>query len=380
MSKDYYSILGVNQQATEDELKKSYRKLAMQYHPDKNPGDKKAEAKFKEINEAYTVLSDSKKRAMYDRYGSDMAQAASQSRDGFETNFGDFSNLGDIFGDVFDNFFGDRSGRSSKNNHNTPGESLKIEIDISFAESVLGVKKDIEYKRYDACNTCDGKGADSTGGIEHCSACKGSGKISTQQGFLIYQQTCLKCRGQGISINKPCTTCKGNGRISSKKNISVSIPAGIDNGNTIQLSGEGNAGIRNGSRGGLYISVKIKPHDFYVRNEYDLHCTVPVPVTTLILGGNILVPWVDGTTLQLSVIAGTQSGETITVKGKGIKYLRSKSEVGDLHCLLHAQIPTSLTKKAIEQITSLKDIFENSNYQATKTKKWYETIKHLFAK
>ena len=242
MSKDYYRLLSVGRNASDADIKKSYRKLAMKYHPDRNPGDSKSAAQFKEINEAYTVLGDAKKRAMYDRYGPEMAQAqgrqGGQGGQGFEGFGGDFSNLNEMFGDVFENFFGDRSSRSSRN-EGMAGESLKLALDIEFSESILGCKKEVSYSLYDSCDRCGGNGSAKGSSPQQCGACQGAGKVRSQQGVFIYEQTCVQCRGQGMVISDPCPSCNAEGRVAKKKSLPFDIPAGISDGDSIKNIGAG---------------------------------------------------------------------------------------------------------------------------------------------
>lgn len=374
--RDYYELLSVPQNATDAEIKKSYRRLAMKFHPDRNRGNQKAESKFKEINEAYGVLSDSKKRQVYDRLGADGVNSMGSSNSGHEANFDNFSNLGDVFGDVFDNFFGGGGGGQGKRRQNV-GESLKVALHISLAEAVLGCKKEIDYNCYQSCGSCDGSGAQAGTSVSECDSCHGSGKINSQQGIFMYQQTCLKCQGQGIQLKSPCNSCSGQGRKNKKKKLSIKIPQGIDDNNSLKLRGEGSVGLRGGMLGDLYVEVRVKEHEVFTRIGDNLHCKIPVPFTKLALGDIIDIPWLDGKPIKLNLDSGTQSGEVLRVKGKGVKPVGGGYH-GDLLCEVSAQIPVRLNAKLKEQLHSLQVLLDSGDYQSSTTKKWYQSIKNLF--
>ncbi len=352
MSKrDFYDVLGVAKNASEEEIKKAYRKLAMKYHPDRNQGEgkektaKAAEEKFKEVKEAYEVLTDANKRAAYDRFGHAGVDPSAAGAGGFAGGQG-FGNFADAFGDIFSDIFGGamggaagRGGRSAAYR----GADLRYNMELTLEQAARGFSTDIRVPSWDTCETCRGTGAKPGTSPKACGTCGGSGAVRMTQGFFSIQQTCPTCHGSGKVIAEPCTTCHGDGRIKKNKVLEVSIPAGIDEGQRIRLSGKGEPGLNGGPPGDLYVEIRIKPHEVFQRDGDDLHCEVPVSIVTAALGGDVDVATLDGK-VSLSIPEGTQSGKTFRLRGKGVKGVRS-SYPGDLYCHINVEVPVRLTDK-----------------------------------
>ena len=345
---DYYETLGVSKSASDDDIKKAFRKLALKYHPDRNKGDKNAETKFKDINEAYETLKDPQKRAAYDRYGHDAYKNAESGGGfrpgGFSSSQGfdfDFSNTG-AFSDIFEEFFGGSMGGSHAGRAEMRGADLRYDATITLEEAFKG--KDIELKMRTnvKCSSCGGSGAANGTKPRTCPHCRGSGKTRFSQGFFMVERTCSACNGTGHIIEESCKECRGAGRVSKSKTINVSIPAGIENGARIRLAGEGEAGIRGGSSGDLYIFVTIKPHKLFQRKGQDIHCEVPVSMVTAALGGEIEVPTIDGKKAVVKVPAGTQSGQMLKLRGKGMSVVR-RTLRGDMYVHAVVETPVNLT-------------------------------------
>lgn len=344
--RDYYDVLGVSKTASADEIKKAYRKLAMKYHPDRNGGDKDAEAKFKEIGEAYDVLGDEQKRANYDRFGK---QGANQQ---FHAGgFGGFGDLGDIFGE----FFGQRTHYATQP-RSTKGADLRQVIEITLEQAATGYTAEISSPIWEKCETCDGTGSKSKSGKVTCTHCHGTGMIHTQQGFFAVQQTCPHCQGTGKVVSDPCNDCRGTGYQKKMKTLQVDIPAGIDSHQRIRVAGKGQPGSNGGPFGDLYVEVVIKPHQTFTRDGGNLHVEIPVDVSKAALGGEIDVPTLDGT-VSVSVPEGTQSGKVLRLRQKGIKSLRSGVE-GDLYIHIIVQTPTNLTDEQKQLLRQLAQTFE----------------------
>lgn len=369
MSKrDYYEVLGVAKSATEIEIKKSFRKLAMKYHPDRNPDDEQAEIKFKEVKEAYEILSDSGKRQAYDRFGH---AGVSGQAGGFGAG-----GFGDSFSDIFSDFFGGRAGGGHQTRAER-GSDLRYNLELTLEEIVTGTEIEIEIPTWAQCKKCDGSGAKEGTKPVTCSTCQGAGQIHMQQGFFAIQQTCPDCHGAGEKIEDPCTNCHGQGRIREHKKLSVKIPAGIDNGDRIRLSGEGEAGYHGGPAGDLYVQIKLKPHPVFTREDNNLFCDVPVCVTTLILGGDVDVPTLNGK-VNLKIPEGTQTGKSFRLREKGIKGVR-QSVAGDLFCKIQAEIPVKLTEEQQNLAKQLgESLAANGDKHSPTKKSWYDKVKSFF--
>lgn len=353
MSKrDYYEVLGVDKKASADDIKKAYRKLAMQYHPDRNPGNKESEAKFKEATEAYENLRDDQKRAAYDQFGHDAfgqgggGGGFSQAGQGF--NGFDFNDIFSNFSDVFGDFGSQRQGK--KRNVNQRGNDVRYNLEISLEEAFGGVTEKISFKILSDCGTCNGAGGEK---LEDCSICKGSGKIRAQQGFFIVERTCTNCAGVGQIIRNPCKTCRGEGRVLKDKVLSVKIPAGVEEDNRIRLSGEGEAGIRGGKAGDLYVYVSIRKHQFFTRKGDDIHFEMPIKFTTAALGGSVEIPTIDGTKTKLQINEGAQSGDQLRLKSKGMSVINSGGRRGDMYVKINIETPVNLSSEEREILIKL---------------------------
>ncbi len=380
MSKrDYYEALGVSKGADSDELKKAYRKLAMQYHPDRNQGDKEAEKKFKEINEAYEILKDADKRAAYDRMG----HAAFEQGGGFggggfgQGGFGgggDFSDMSDLFGGIFNDFMGGGQQQRRRPEDMNRGSDLRYNMTINLEEAFNGGKQEVRYRANVSCDTCKGSGSKS-GKKTTCGSCQGSGRIRAQQGFFMIERTCPTCSGTGESIADPCNKCHGQGRVSQQRNINVNIPAGVEDGMRIRVAGEGEAGSRGGKPGDLYIFVSIKTHKLFARENADLHCSVPIKMTTATIGGSIEVPAIDGSKVKVTIPEGTQSGTQFRLRGKGMPVMKS-SRFGDLIVHTKIEIPSRLTKKQKELLEEFER--ESANNSNPETEGFFSKMKSFF--
>ena len=364
--RDYYEILGVDKGADDAAIKKAYRSLAKKYHPDLNPGDKVAEEKFKEVNEAYGVLSDADKKAKYDQFGHaafDPSMGGGAGGAGFG-GFGDFGDIGDIFGSFFGGGFG---GSSRRRNPNAPqrGEDISLRLTVSFEEAAFGTKKDITYTRIAACADCKGTGAKGGTGAETCPDCHGSGQkvVIQRMGGMSFQSTgiCDKCRGTGKIIKDPCDKCRGTGTVRENKKLTVTIPAGIDNGERIALRGMGCDGKNGGPAGDLIITVSVRDHAIFERDGFNIYCEVPITVAEATLGAEINIPSLDGE-LKYTVPEGTQPGTSFTVKGKGITVPRTQNRRGDLVFVVTVEIPRGLNDKQRAAMQAFADSCGKSNY------------------
>lgn len=334
--RDYYELLGIVRSAGEDEVKKAYRKLALQYHPDRNPGDKQSEERFKEVSEAYQVLSDPQKRAQYDKFGH---AAFGDNGPGFDFNSG----FEDIFGDIFGEFFG---GAGARRRSESRGEDLRYNLTLSFEEAVSGVEKKIKIPRHGPCDTCRGTGAKAGTSLQTCPSCRGRGQVSFQQGFFSVSRSCSQCHGQGTFISDPCTSCGGAGRVRKMHTLSVKIPAGVDNGSRLKLRGEGETAPARGIPGDLYVVIQVEPHPIFTRENLDILCDVPISFVQAALGAEIDVPTLDGK-IKMKIPSGTQSGKVFRIKGKGVKDVHGY-EQGDQHVLVLVETPTHLTARQKE--------------------------------
>jgi molecular chaperone DnaJ len=375
---DLYQTLGVSKSASQDEIKKSYRKLAMKYHPDKNPGDEEAEKKFKEINAAYDVLKDDKKRQAYDQYGEAgiNGQPGAGGFGGSQSGFDFASGFSDIFDDLFGGFSGGAraGGRSARANDNR-GSDLRYNLSISLEEAFRGESVQIKVPTYVTCDSCDGSGAEGGGELEICPTCNGTGRQRIQQGFFMIERTCGTCSGTGKIIKNPCKKCDGSGRVRSNQNLSVKIPKGVEEGTRIRLAGKGEAGLNGGQAGDLYIFVTLKPHKLFERSGYDLHCEVPIKMTTAALGGEIVIPGIDGSKAKVKVPAGTQQGNKFRLKEKGMPRMDGKGR-GDLYVHAKIEVPVNLSKKQKEILQEFDDkITDKSSPQS---KSFFDSVKDFF--
>ncbi len=360
--KDYYEILGVPRNATEAELKKAFRTLALKYHPDRNTGSKESEEKFKEINEAYSVLSDSEKRAHYDRFG---------SAEGAGAGFGAFTGAG--FGDIFEDIFGDFFGFSGqRRTRPARGNDLRYDLDITLEESAFGAEKQIEAPRWETCSTCKGSGSKPGKGPVTCSHCKGTGHVRFQQGFFSVSKSCGACHGTGRIITDPCAACKGNGKVKNVRSILVKVPAGVDSGSRLRMSGEGEPGAHGGPPGDLYIIIDLKEHPVFVRRGNDIYCAMSITFPQAVLGAEIEVPTLEETA-NLKIPPGTQSGKAFHMRGKGIPRLGGHGK-GDEVVVVNIEVPKHITPRQRELLEEFAQI---NGEKASRTFK--EKLKDIFS-
>jgi molecular chaperone DnaJ len=383
--RDYYEALGVAKTATEDEIKKAYRKLAMKHHPDRNQGDgaKESEEKFKEAKEAYEMLSDPKKRAAYDQYGHagvdpNMGGAGFRPGGPGQEGFGGFAEaFGDIFGDIFGGQQGQGGARRGGGQQVYRGSDLSYAMEITLEEAARGKETQIRIPSWEECETCHGSGAKAGTSAKTCPTCHGSGNVHLRQGFFSIQQTCPQCHGNGKIIPEPCVTCNGAGKLKKQKTLEVKIPAGINEGQRIALRGHGEPGMHGGPAGDLYVEIRIKQHDIFERDGDDLHCTVPVSVITAALGGAIQIPTLGGEA-EIELPEGTQHGKTFRLRGKGIKGIRSNYP-GDLYCHIQVEVPIKLTEHQRKLLKELDESLKKGGDKHSPTaKSWTDRVKDLF--
>ena len=376
--RDYYEVLGVQKSASHDEIKKAYRKLAMKYHPDRNPDDKNAEEKFKEVGEAYEILSDDDKRARYDQFGFagvDPNYGAGQGGAGFGGGFGGFGDFGD-FGDIFGSFFGGGGSRASNANAPRRGENVMSRLELTFEEAAFGCEKEVGAMRIENCSSCNGSGS-ADGVIETCPTCRGSGQVRTTQNFMGMQMqstaACPQCGGKGKTIKTPCTTCKGKGKVRRTQKIKVKVPAGVDQGQSVRVRGEGCVGSNGGPSGDLLVEIYIKRHPIFTRRGMDVLCEVPITFTQAALGAEIQVPTLDGK-VPYDLPEGTQTGTTFPITGKGIPEVNNPRRRGNQRFTVVVETPTKLSKEQKDLLRQLDGTLEVT----PKRKKFFDTIKDLF--
>ncbi len=375
MSKqDYYQTLGVDKTASEVEIKKAYRRLAMKHHPDRNPDDAKSEATFKEVKEAYEILSNAQKRSAYDQFGH-------AGVDGSAGGGGGGANFSDIFGDVFGDIFGGQQqggGRGSSRERVFRGADLRYNMELSLEDAVHGTSVKIRIPTHIECKKCHGSGAKKGSSPVTCETCHGAGQVRMQQGFFSLQQTCPSCQGSGKMIKDPCDACHGEGRIQEHKSLSVKIPEGVDTGDRIRLSNEGEAGQNGGPPGDLYVHIHVKEHTIFVRDDSDLHCEVPIDIVTAALGGTLDVPTLDGR-INLKIPCGTQSGKMFRIRGKGVKSVRGGLK-GDLLCRISIEIPVNLTTKQKDLLIEFQGTLNagDKKHHCPKSHSWLDGVKKFF--
>ncbi len=370
--KDFYELLGVSRTASADEIKKAYRKLAMKHHPDQNKGNSEAEAKFRELTAAYDVLKDDQKRAAYDRFGHD---AYSQGHPGMNAGFGQGADFSDIFGDFFNDVMG-ASTRRQRRSTQIRGSDLKYNITITLEEAFKGVEKNISFSAALKCDSCNGKGSKSPdGGSTNCSNCHGHGVVRMQHGFFAVEQTCTNCQGTGQQIKDPCSKCSGTGRHTTTKTININIPAGVENGNRIRFTGEGEAGTRGGPAGDLYVFVTITNHDVFKIEGTTVHCMVPISFPVAASGGEIEVPTIDGSKVILKIPAGTQNGEKLKLRDKGMSKVRS-TQRGDMIAHIFVEVPKHLSTRQKELLVEFAQEIEKS--KENKNESLFNKMKNLW--
>lgn len=373
MAKDYYEVLGIQRSADEKEIKNAYRRLAMKFHPDRNPDDKNAEEKFKEAKEAYEILSDAKKRSAYDQFGH--AGVDPSMRGGF--GGGGAQGFSDIFSDIFGDIFGAAQGRHGGGQYAQRGADLRYNLSLTLEEAVLGTSVQIRVPTLVGCGECSGSGAAKGSTPSPCTSCGGVGQVRIQQGFFSVQQTCPTCHGMGKVILNPCIKCHGHGRTEERKTLSVKVPAGVDEGDRIRLSNEGEAGTHGGPGGDLYVQVSIKPHPIFTREGSDLHCEVPVSFVMATNGGEIDVPTLSGK-VKLKIPAETQSGKLFRLRSKGVKPVRSSVQ-GDLLCRVHVEVPVNLSREQRDLLQKFEQsLKEDGKNHSPEEQSWFNKVKKFF--
>ncbi len=361
--RDYYEVLGVDKGASIDDIKKAYRKLAIKYHPDRNPGDKEAEKNFREATEAYEILSDDKKRPLYDQYGfagvdEQMGSGGAQYSRAYQ-DFSDlFGSMGGGFGDIFDNLFGGGGSRSSSRRRGGPSEgaSLRYDLNISFKEAVYGTKTEIRYKHSESCSECKGTGCAPGSSKKTCTTCNGMGQLRRSAGFFAVQQPCPDCHGSGMKIEKPCKVCGGRGNVEKATQMTLKIPCGVDNGKRITIPRQGDAGENGGPAGDLLVVVHVEQHPYFERDGQDLYCALPISFTQAILGADVSFQSLDGKSISFTVPSGTVSGKLLKIRGKGVPYTSNPDHSGDLYVKIMVQTPTKISSKEKELLQQYREI------------------------
>jgi molecular chaperone DnaJ len=370
---DYYELLGVSRSASADELKKAYRKLAMQYHPDRNPGDKDAEKRFKEVSEAYDVLKDDQKRAAYDRFGHAAFDGPGAGRaGGFDFAQGGFA---DIFEEMFGDFMGGNGRRGGARSQPGRGADMRYNLEITLEDAFNGSQMTVRVPSSVTCEVCSGSGAEAGSQPVTCPTCSGSGRVRAQQGFFTVERTCPNCGGQGRVIKNPCRACSGSGRVRREKTLKVDVPAGVENGTRIRLAGEGEAGVRGAPNGDLYIFLSVKPHALFQRDGADLFCRAPISMAVAALGGPIEVPAIDGARARINLPAGTQSGARFRLRGKGMSVLRS-TQRGDMYVEVQVETPVNLTKRQRELLEEFER--EGGGSSSPEAQGFFSRVKEFF--
>ncbi len=369
--RDYYDVLGVNKDASADQIKSAYRKLAVKYHPDKNKDDKTAEEKFKEASEAYHVLSNSERKQNYDNFG----HAAFENGGGGRGGFGNFDFSGS-FSDIFEDFFGEGFGGSRRSRRsNNRGSDLRYDLSISLEEAYSGKKQDIKFSTSERCDTCSGSGSKPGHNAGSCSMCGGHGQVRSSQGFFTVQQTCPQCAGSGEMITHPCSSCSGQGKKQASKRLSVTIPKGVDDGTRIRLAGKGEAGSRGASNGDLYLFINVERHDLFKRSDVNLFFEFPISITDAALGTTIEIPTIDGGKAKIKIPDGTQNGKQFRLKGKGMPFMR-RGDYGDLYVQVKTEVPVYLNKQQKELLQKFRDI-ENEKSNPS-IKKFFQKAKNFW--
>ena len=373
--RDYYETLGVARGAGDDEIKKSYRKLAMQHHPDRNPDDQESEQKFKETSEAYEVLKDPDKRAAYDRFGHAAFEGGGPGAGAQGGGFGFSGGFADIFDEMFGEFTSGRGGRGGR--QRTRGGDLQYNLEVSLEDAFRGKQAKIRVPSVVPCEACHGSGAEAGSQPTTCAGCQGTGRVRASQGFFTVERTCSTCRGAGQVIDKPCRSCSGQGRVTKEKTLSVNVPAGIEDGTRIRLAGEGEAGMRDGPAGDLYIFLGVSEHRFFQRDGANLHVRVPIEMATAALGGSIEVPTIDGTRAKVTVPTGTQGDHQFRLKGKGMSIMRSGSR-GDMFVHLLIETPVNLTKEQKELLAKFAQAGTTKKPNSPETAKFFAKVKEMW--
>jgi len=372
MSQDYYELLGVGRAASADDIKKAFRKLAMKHHPDRNQGDKDAEKKFKDINHAYDILKDPEKRAAYDRYGAAAFEGGAGPGGPFQGGQG--FDFGSVFGDIFEEMFGAGGGRGRPGGRgDMRGQDLRFNLEITLEQAYSGTEATVRVPSSVSCEACHGSGAEPGSKPQQCPTCNGRGRLRAQQGFFTVERTCHTCHGAGQVIDKPCRTCAGQGRVRREKTLKVNIPAGVEDGTRIRLSGEGEAGARGGPAGDLYVFLSVRRHQLFEREGADVHCRVPISMVQATLGGSIEVPTLDGKMARINIPAGAQGGHQFRMRGKGMPIVRS-SQFGDMYIEINVETPTNLTSRQKELLKE----FEKAGKTSPESEGFFSKVKEMF--
>ena len=374
MAQDFYELLGVNRAASADDIKKAFRKLAMQHHPDRNSGDKDSEKKFKDLNHAYDILKDPEKRAAYDRYGAAAFDGSMGGHPGGPGGFqgGQGFDFSSVFGNIFDEMFGGAGGRPGGRS-DTRGQDLRFNLEITLEQAYSGTEATVRVPSSVSCEVCHGSGAEAGSKPQQCPTCKGHGRLRAQQGFFTVERTCHTCHGAGQVIDKPCKSCAGQGRVRRDKTLKVNIPAGVEDGTRIRLSGEGEAGTRGGPAGDLYVFLSVRRHQLFEREAADVHCRVPISMVQATLGGSIEVPTLDGKMARINIPAGAQNGHQFRMRGKGMPVVRS-TQRGDMYIEIGVETPVNLTAKQKELLKE----FEKAGKTSPESEGFFTKVKEMF--